>query len=62
MGGWVEITDAKKKSLPANIPYPAGIKKEEKKEILKPAEQENVEVSEKKTEESDIPNDTNKKN
>ena len=25
-GGWVEITDAKKKSLPANVPYPAGIK------------------------------------
>ena len=25
IGGWVEITDAKKKSLPANIPYPAGI-------------------------------------
>ena len=26
IGGWVEITDAKKKSLPANVPYPAGIK------------------------------------
>ena len=26
VGGWVEITDAKKKSLPANVPYPAGIK------------------------------------
>jgi len=25
IGGWVEITDAKKKSLPANVPYPAGI-------------------------------------
>ena len=25
-GAWVEITDAKKKSLPANVPYPAGIK------------------------------------
>ena len=24
IGGWVEITDAKKKSLPANVPYPAG--------------------------------------
>ena len=28
VGSWVEITDAKKKSLPANIPYPAGIFKE----------------------------------
>ena len=26
IGGWVEITDAKKKSLPANVPYPAGLK------------------------------------
>ena len=26
IGGWVEVTDAKKKSLPANVPYPAGIK------------------------------------
>ena len=26
IGGWVEITDAKKKRLPANVPYPAGIK------------------------------------
>ena len=26
IGGWVEITDAKKKSLPADVPYPAGIK------------------------------------
>ena len=26
IGGWVEITDAKKKSLPANVPHPAGIK------------------------------------
>ena len=26
IGGWVEITDAKKKSLPANVPYPAGIR------------------------------------
>ena len=26
IGGWVEITDAKKKSLPVNVPYPAGIK------------------------------------
>ena len=24
IGGWVEITDAKKKSLPVNVPYPAG--------------------------------------
>ena len=26
IGGWVEITDAKKKSLPVNVPYPAGTK------------------------------------
>ena len=25
IGGWVEISDAKKKSLPANVPYPAGL-------------------------------------
>ena len=30
IGGWVEITDAKKKSLPANVPYPAGIKSNSK--------------------------------
>ncbi len=30
IGGWVEITDAKKKSLPANVPYPAGIKENSK--------------------------------
>ena len=26
VGSWVEVYDAKKKSLPANVPYPAGIK------------------------------------
>ena len=30
IGGWVEITDAKKKSLPANVPYPAGTKGDSK--------------------------------
>ena len=30
IGGWVEITDAKKKSLPANVPYPAGIENNKK--------------------------------
>lgn len=30
VGGWVEITDAKKKSLPSNVPYPAGIKENSK--------------------------------
>ena len=30
IGGWVEITDAKKKSLPANTPYPAGTKRDAK--------------------------------
>ena len=33
IGGWVEITDAKKKSLPANAPYPAGIKDNFKKPV-----------------------------
>ena len=39
IGGWVEITDAKKKSLPANVPFPAGIK-----ESLKSAKNENIEI------------------
>ena len=30
IGGWVEITDAKKKSLPVNVPYPAGIEENRK--------------------------------
>ncbi len=30
IGGWVEITDAKKKSLPADVPYPAGTKGDSK--------------------------------
>jgi large subunit ribosomal protein L3 len=29
VGSWVEINDAKKKSLPVNTPYPAGIKGED---------------------------------
>ena len=39
IGGWVEITDAKKKSLPANVPYPAGIKSN-----LKNTKNENIET------------------
>ena len=39
IGGWVEITDAKKKSLPANVPYPAGIK-----ENPKNSQNENIET------------------
>lgn len=30
IGSWVEVNDAKKKSLPANIPFPAGVKSNEK--------------------------------
>ena len=33
IGGWVEINDAKKKSLPANVPYPAGIKNNQNENI-----------------------------
>ena len=39
IGGWVEITDAKKKSLPANVPYPAGIK-----DNLKNIQKENIDT------------------
>ena len=38
VGSWVEVCDAKKKSLPANIPYPAGILKsinDDKKDNIK---------------------------
>lgn len=52
VGSWVEINDAKKKSLPANTPYPAGLKVQddkgkanvEKKESL--AEKDNSKVLE----------------
>ena len=33
VGVWVEVRDAKKKSLPINIPYPAGIEDNLKKDI-----------------------------
>ncbi|MDA9708585.1 50S ribosomal protein L3 [Alphaproteobacteria bacterium] len=57
IGGWVEITDAKKKSLPANVPYPAGIKASEKnfqketmdtKQIKNDEKKEETAVEEKK--------------
>ena len=49
VGGWVEITDAKKKSLPANVPYPAGTKdnsKDNKKEKLDAKKNNNVKQNE----------------
>ena len=33
IGGWVEVTDAKKKSLPVNVPYPAGTQDSSKNNI-----------------------------
>ncbi len=50
IGGWVEISDAKKKSLPANVPYPAGVKDSLKNipnESIKTKEAENLEKKEK---------------
>ncbi len=46
IGGWVEITDAKKKSLPANVPYPAGIK-----DNLKNIQKENIDTKQVNNEE-----------
>ena len=51
IGGWVEITDAKKKSLPANVPYPAGIKgnlENSQKENMNTKQANNVEKKEEK--------------
>ena len=65
VGGWVEITDAKKKSLPANVPYPAGLKdnsKNIKKENIDAKQANNEEnkeetaVAEKKNLEQDKQN------
>ena len=49
IGGWVEITDAKKKSLPAEVPYPAGTRdnsKNNKKEIIDTTQSNNDEKKE----------------
>ena len=46
IGGWVEITDAKKKSLPANVPYPAGIK-----DNFKNIQKENIDTKQDNNEE-----------
>ena len=69
VGSWVEIYDAKKKSLPANIPYPAGVlrsvndeKKDDIKEKKSKSEEENKnEVLDTAKGESKNDNDTNKK-
>ena len=39
VGSWVEINDAKKKSLPVNTPYPAGVKVKDKNEKANPEKQ-----------------------
>ena len=73
IGGWVEITDAKKKSLPANVPYPAGINdnsKNRKKENIDTKQTNNDEkkeesaVTEKKNLEQDkqLTNETSQDN
>tara|TARA_X000000950_G_scaffold113443_1_gene142749 strand:+ start:1669 stop:2487 length:819 start_codon:yes stop_codon:yes gene_type:complete len=64
VGGWVEITDAKKKSLPANVPYPAGIKvnsKSNQKENINIKKNSNDEKKEEATvaETKNIEQDTN---
>ena len=64
IGGWVEITDAKKKSLPANAPYPAGIKgssKNSQKETMDTKQINNVEKKEETTvtEKKNLEQDTN---
>ena len=64
VGGWVEITDAKKKSLPANVPYPAGIKvnsKSNQKENINIKKNSNDEKEEEATvaETKNIEQDTN---
>jgi len=43
VGSWVSISDAKKRSLPANVPYPAGTKK-----IIKDLNDNNLEMDQKK--------------
>ncbi len=50
IGGWVEITDAKKKSLPANAPFPAGIKDNSKNSQNKNIETKQIDNDKKKEE------------
>ena len=50
IGGWVEITDAKKKSLPANVPYPAGIKGSSKNSQKETMDAKQINNDEKKEE------------
>ena len=50
IGGWVEITDAKKKSLPANVPYPAGTKDSSKNSQKENIDTKQINNDEKKEE------------
>ena len=54
IGGWVEITDAKKKSLPANVPYPAGIEENPKNNQKEDIDTKKANNDEKKEETADI--------
>ena len=53
VGGWVEITDAKKKSLPANVPYPAGTKDNSKNSQEENINTKQIDNDEKKEESAD---------
>ena len=55
VGVWVEIRDAKKKSLPTNIPYPAGIEDNLKKDISD--KNNNQEVNNEKNNNQEINNE-----
>ena len=46
VGGWVSITDAKKKVLPPHAPYPIGSKKIKKEETFKEENIKNNEIKE----------------
>ena len=60
IGGWVEITDAKKKSLPANVPYPAGIKDDSRNNQTATIDAKQINNDEKKEEAAVIENKNSK--
>ena len=61
IGGWVEITDAKKKSLPANVPYPAGTENNNK-EVKNITEQHEKNKKNEESEKEPISSEDSKEN
>ena len=62
LGGWVSITDAKKKVLPPHAPYPIGSKKIKKDETTKEEKINNNEAKENSAEKVENNKDEKSKN